>query len=301
MARAHKWLLWTGRALAGLAAVLLALVLALHTGPGRQFLLDQVSSFAPASGLSVEAGDIEGSVLWSATFTDVKLRDADGVLFLEVPRVDLNWRPWKWFFTGLDVRHLVLSDGTLHAVPHLLPGDPDAPILPDFDIRVGSFVIEDLAVDANVLGEGVRGEARLVQFRGSTDIRAGRVLIDAQGAFDGADTFTLLADAQPDRDIFDLDLDWQAPAGGFFASLTGADRDMAVRLAGAGSWASWTGTLQAQQGGADLLDLHLSNRAGRYRVAGQAYPQDNFTGLAARALGRSVGASARGTLVDSGL
>lgn len=294
MRRAPRWLLWTGRALAVLAALLLVLVAALHTAPGRQFLLDQVSSYAPASGLQVTAGDIEGSVLWSATFTDVEMRDADGVLFLEVPRVDLNWRPWKWFFSGLDLRHLVLSDGTLHAMPHLLPGDPEAPILPDFDIRVGRFVIEDLRVDAGVLGQ-----ERLVQLRARADVRAGRVLIDAEGAFDGADTFAALVDAAPDRDIFDLDLDWQAPAGGFLAGLAGAEQDMAVRLAGAGSWTRWDGTMQAQQGGAQLLDLALSNRAGRYRVAGQAYPLDNVSGLAARALGRAVGVSASGVLADS--
>lgn len=299
MGSTHTWLVWIGRGLALLVALLLGLVLVLHTSPGRQFLLDQVSSFAPASGLSVEVGDIEGSVLWSATFTDVELRDADGVLFLEVPRVDLNWRPWKWFFTGLDVRHLVLSDGTLHAVPRLLAGDPEAPILPDFDIRVGSFVIEDLRVAEGVLGGGALGEERLVHLRSRVDIRDGHLLIEADGEFGGADTFTLLANAQPDRDIFDLDLDWQAPAGGLLASLTGANEDLAVRLAGDGSWSMWTGTLQAQQGGAQLLDLAIGNRAGRYRVTGQAYPLDNFTGLAARALGRAVGVSASGELANS--
>lgn len=287
-------LLWAGRALAALVVLLLALVLFLHTSPGRQFLLDQVSAYAPASGLSVEVGDIEGSVLWSATFTDVKLRDADGVLFLEVPRVDLNWRPWRWFFSGLDVRHLVLSDGTLHAVPHLLPGDPEAPILPDFDIRIDRFVIEDLHIDAAVLGE-----ERVVQFRAQADIRDGRVLVDADGEFGDADTFSLLADAAPDRDIFDLDLDWRAPAGGFLATMTGAEEALAVRLAGDGSWTAWTGALQAQQGGEQLLDLAISNRAGRYRVAGQVYPLDNFTGLLGRALGTAVGVSANGTLADS--
>ncbi len=298
MAAPRKVLIWTGRALAVLAALLLALVLFLHTGPGRQFLLDQVGAYAPASGLTVEAGDIEGSVLWSATFTDVKLRDADGVLFLEVPRVDLNWRPRKWFFSGLDVRHLVLSQGTLLAVPRLLTGDPEAPILPDFDIRVDRFVIEDLTV-----AQGVLGAERLVQFRSSADIRDGRVLIDADGAFGqgvgGADTFTLLAHAEPDRDIFDLDLDWQAPAGGFLATMTGADEDVSVTLAGDGSWSAWTGALRAQQGGEQVLDLAISNRAGRYRLAGQAYPLDNFTGLTARTLGRAVGVSASGTLNDS--
>lgn len=294
MGRARQLFVWSGRAMAFLLALLLGLIGFLHTGPGRQFLLDQVSSYAPASGLSVEAGDIEGSVLWSATFTDVRLRDADGVLFMEVPAVDLNWRPWKWFFTGLDVRHLVLSHGTLHAVPHLLPGDPEAPVLPDFDIRVDRFVIEDLTIV-----EGVAGAERLVQVRASADVRRGRLLVDATGALGGADSFTALVHSEPERDIFDLELDWQAPAGGLLATMVGADEALSVRLAGAGSWSAWAGTLEAEQGGEALLDLALGNRAGRYRLAGQAYPQDNFTGLAARALGRAVGVSASGMLSDS--
>ena len=116
--------------------------------------------FAPASGLRVEVGEIDGSVLWSSTLYDVKFYDANDTLFLEVPTIDLNWRPYRWFTSGLDVRHLVLTNGTLYAAPELEPGDPDAPILPDFDIRVDRFVIDDLTV-----AEGLLGEAAHHRFR----------------------------------------------------------------------------------------------------------------------------------------
>ncbi len=95
--RTRRLLRWLGIALTGLL-VLFALVIAwLHTGWGRQWIAERIAAYAPASGLSVEVGRIEGSVLWSATLFDVKLRDAEGTLFLEVPEVDLNWRPLKFF------------------------------------------------------------------------------------------------------------------------------------------------------------------------------------------------------------
>lgn len=282
--------------LGGLLALLLLLVAFLHTPPGRQFIINQIASVAPASGLSVSVGNIEGSVLWSATFEDVELRDANDTLFLQVPRVDLNWRPWKWPFTGLDVRHLVLSQGTLFAAPQLEPGDPDAPLLPDFDIRVDRLVIENLTV-----AEGVLGAQRVIQFRTEADIRNGRVFLDADGEFGGGDEFSVLVEAEPDGNIFDLDVNWTAPAGGFLATMVGAQQDMSVRIEGDGTWTNWQGNLLAVQGGDDLLDFDIYNEAGQYRLVGQAFPGDYVEGLSAQALGEAVAFTASGTLVDSTL
>ena len=288
VARAFAWVFGI------IGVALLALVVFLHTPPGRQFIVDQIAKVAPASGLAVEVGSIDGSVLWSASFNDVKLRDAEDTLFLEVPRVDLNWRPWKWLFSGLDVRHLVISGGTLYAMPELIPGDPDAPILPDFEIRVDRLLIEDLTV-----AKGVLGEERVIQFRSEADIRKGRVFVDAEGEFGGEDVFTLLVDANPDGDVFDLDLDWRAPAGGFLAGLVGAEEDLLVQIAGDGNWTSWKGDLLAQQGGAPLLDFDIYNKTGQYRLVGQAFPDAYVDGVTQSALGESVAFTATGTLQDS--
>ncbi|MEO5706043.1 MAG: translocation/assembly module TamB domain-containing protein [Alteraurantiacibacter sp.] len=285
---------WGGRLVLLLALLVLAFAAFLHTPPGRDMLMDQIAAYAPVSGLRVEVGGIEGSILWSATLTDVKVRDADGTLFAEVPRVELGWRPWKWFFTGLDVRHLVLSGGTLYKLPRLVPGDPEAPLLPDFDIHVGRFVIEDLTVAPGVLD----GEQRVVGMRASIDIRDGRAMINARGELGGTDRMTLLLDAEPDADRFDLDLDWNAPAGGFLAAMAGADEDLTLRVTGDGGWSNWQGRLLARQGGAPLADARLSARSGQYRLAGSAFPGDNFEGLTARALGREVRFTAQGTLAS---
>jgi translocation and assembly module TamB len=285
---------WIGIALVAVVAIVGVAIAWLHTGSGRQFIVDEISKIAPASGLSVEVGRIEGSVLWSATLFDVKMRDAEGTLFLEIPVVDLNWRPFKFPFTGLDVRDLILHDGTLYAAPELIPGDPEAPILPNFDIRVDRFVVDDLHV-----AEGLLGEERMVDFRARADIRDGRVLLDADGQLGGGDELDLLLDTAPDRNRFDDDLDYRAPAGGLLATLVGAEEDLRARIVGDGSWDAWNGSFVVNQGSGNIGAFRLYNRGGRYKVVGQARPEGYLTGLPAQALGEVVSLAAVGTLEDS--
>lgn len=286
---------WIGGAVIALLLILVAVVVFLHTGPGRQFIVDRIAKVAPASGLSVTVGRISGSVLWNATLYDVKFRDADGTLFLEVPEVELNWRPYRFPVSGLDVRNLVLHDGTLYAAPDLRPGDPDAPILPDFDIRVDRFVIDDLRI-----AKGLLGRERIVDFRAKADIRRGKVYLDADGELGGGDEFDMLVDAEPDGDKFDLDLDYRAPEGGLLAALVGAEEDLRLRLAGNGTWTRWDGTFLALGGGNDrLVDFDIANRSGRYAIAGLARPGDYLAGLPKRALGDRVAVALIGSLEDS--
>ncbi len=290
-ARIARWLAGALLALLVLIAVAIAW---LHTGSGREFIVERIAKVAPASGLKISVGRIEGSVLWSATLFDVEFRDANNVLFLEVPEVDLNWRPIKFFFTGLDVRHLVLHGGTLYAAPELVPGDPDAPILPDFDIRVDRFVVDDLRV-----ARGLLGEERLIDFQAKADVRDGRVLLDADGQFGGGDELEALIDAYPDGDRFDIDVDYRAPAGGLLATLMGAEEDVRARIVGDGDWDAWNGSFVVDQGGDNIAALRLYNREGRYKVVGQARPEDYLTGLPAAALGEVVSLAAVGTLENS--
>ncbi len=285
---------WVGIAFVALVALLLLAVAWLHTGSGRLWVVGQIASFAPASGLSVEVGRIAGSVLWSATLRDVKLRDAKGVLFLAVPEVDLNWRPLKFFITGLDVRHLVLHRGTLYARPTLNPGDPEAPILPNFDIRVDRLVVDDLTI-----AKGLLGEERVIDFRAKADVRDGHVLLDASGALGGGDTLKALVDAYPDGNKFDLDLDYRAPKGGLLASLTGAEADTRARIRGDGTWQKWDGSFVVTQGGIHIGAFRLGNRDGTYRIVGQARPGGYLTGLPKAALGDVVSLAAIGTLENS--
>jgi translocation and assembly module TamB len=183
-------LLWAGRLVVLLLALLAAAVLYLNTGSGRQYIVNRIATIAPASGLKVSVGRIEGSVLWNATLYDVKFRDASGKLFLTVPAIELNWRPYKFPFSGLDVRALVLHDGTLYAKPKLNPGNPNAPTLPNFDIRVDRFVIDDMTV-----AKGLLGEERHVDFQAHAHVHRGLVKLDANGQLVGGDRFTAMINA----------------------------------------------------------------------------------------------------------
>ena len=291
---ARRALLWIGRLAVLLLALIALAVLFLHTGSGRQFVVDRIARIAPASGLTVSVGRIEGSVLWNASLYDVEFRDAEGTLFLEVPEIELNWRPYKFLFTGLDVRSLVLHDGTLYAAPELIPGDPDAPILPDFDIRVDRFVIEDLRVV-----EGLIDGERVVDFRAEADIREGLVYLDADGELGGGDRFEALVNVEPDGDRFDIDFDIRAPQGGLLATLAGAEEDMQARLLGSGTWERWDGSFVARSGGERIAALRLFNRTGRYRISGLVWHRDFVTGLPADAMGDVAAVAAIGTLEDS--
>ncbi|MCB2050078.1 MAG: translocation/assembly module TamB domain-containing protein [Novosphingobium sp.] len=293
-ARGARWRSFVLQGLALLAGVFVLGLVVLNSPIGHRFVVDQIAKVAPASGLRISIGRIEGSLYGEAVLDDVTLSDPKGP-FLKVPKVELDWRPFNWFFRGLDIRKVIAYRGVLLRPPELEPGDPDAPILPDFDIRIDRVVLEDFTV-----AEGVLGEARKVQLEAKADIRSGRVyiLMDDLG---GSDELALLVDAWPDGDKFDLALDYNAPRGGLLASLAGADSAFVVRISGKGTWTKWDGRVVATQDDEKLAALRLTNRSGQYGLLGQAYPGRLLEGLPARAAGEALSVSAGGTLENSEL
>ena len=150
--RVPGWARWAGGALLGVVALLVAMFAVLESPIGHRFIVDRIGRYAPASGLHVEIGRIEGSLMGQATLHDVTLSDPTG-LFMRVPLVELDWRPLHWFTSGLDVRRLILRRGTMYRGPKFTPGDPNAPILPNFDIRIDRFELDRLTVAEGLLGE----------------------------------------------------------------------------------------------------------------------------------------------------
>lgn len=275
-----------------LAALAAFALFVLDTSLGHRLIADRVAAFAPASGLRITIGRIEGSIFGKARLSDVSLADPQGV-FARVPDAELDWRLVNWFRSGLDIRELSLRRGTLLRIPKLNPGNPDAPILPGFDVRVDHLVIERMNVAKEVLGE-----ARRVDLTAGVMIRKGRALIRTDGRMGGGDRLIALLDAEPDRDRFDLKLDYAAPKGGLLAGLSGVQDGLQLKIGGAGSWRQWSGALLAHVAGKPVAALQLTNRAGIYGVLGLAWPEGHFSGLSARATGRSVAISGHGTLTN---
>lgn len=284
---------WVLRVVAGLAALLAIGLVVLNSPIGHRFVTDQIAKVAPASGLGIRIGRIEGDLFGEAVLHDVTLSDPQGP-FLTVPVVELDWRPLNWFWSGLDVRKLIARRGTLLRLPELNPGDPDAPILPDFDIRVDRFELDRLRV-----AEGVLGEERVVNLVAEADVQDGRVYLAANGELGGEDRLYLLVDAEPDGDLFDIELDYRAPQGGLLAGLVGAEDDLRVIVTGDGTWEDWDGAFLARQGGERLAALRLTANDGRYGILGRVRPDGYVSGIPADALGEAVSVQAGGTLIDS--
>ena len=306
--KAGRGRIW-GKRIGWVLAILLAPILlagAFFASPiGKRFIADQIAAVAPASGLRFEVGRIEGDVFSRAVLYDVVAKDPQGT-FLTAPQVTLDWRPLVWLWSGLHVEELVVERARLERLPELLPGDPDAPLLPDFDIRVGRLAIEDMRVAPGIAGE----LEQRADLEAEIDIRSGRALVDAQGRFGREDRLAFLLDAMPDGDRFDLALDYSAAADGPIAAMAGLEAAYRAQIKGDGSWSRWTGHAlvertphAAAEGEAAqstrVAAFRLTNRAGRYGLLGEVSPVIAAEGILARALGDGAAVSLAGTLEDS--
>jgi len=286
---------WAGGLLAGVVLLIVAALALLNSSIGQRWVTDRIAEVAPASGLTVTIGRIDGNLYGKARLHDVALADPKGV-FLTVPLVDLDWRPASWFARGLDVRELVTHRGTLYRLPRLNPGDPDAPILPNFDIRVDRLAINDLTIAKGIAGPRAH-QANLVA---KADIRSGRVTLKADARLGRFDRLHALIDARPDGDAFDLDLDYVAPKGGVLAGMIGAKAGYRGQVSGNGSWSRWNGIGYVTRDGANFAAFRMVNSAGRYTIVGQARPQPALAeGLPRTMLGERVSYKALGTLKNS--
>lgn len=303
--RKRRWAKRLGWALAILLAPLVLAALFLSSPIGKRFVADQIAQVAPASGLRFQVGRIEGDLYEEAVLHDVVLMDPKGT-FMTIPVVELDWRPLAWLWSGLDVRELTVRRATLERMPELLPGDPDAPILPDFDIRIDRFEIDNLTLASGVAGE----EAQRVEFLAEVDIREGRVLVDAGGRFGPEDRIELLLDAEPDGDRFDLALDYRAAEDGPVAAIAGLDAAYRARIEGDGTWSRWighalvsrrsdSGADDVSEGAETVAAFRFTNRSGAYGLLGQYYPVIDDGSIVDRALSDAVSVALRGTLEDS--
>ncbi|MEM6826490.1 MAG: translocation/assembly module TamB domain-containing protein [Pseudomonadota bacterium] len=294
----RKWLKWLLRALALILVPLLLGAAFLSTPLGKRFVADQIAQISPASGLRFTIGRIEGDLLHRAVLRDVRVLDPQGE-FLRIPEATVDWRPLAWLWSGLDIRELTARRARLGRLPELLPGDPDAPVLPSFDIRMDRLEIDNLT-----LAEGVAGKtAQRVDVTGKIDIRSGRTLVEALGQFGPEDRIALTIDAEPDGDRFDMALDYAAAADGPIAALLGLTSAYRAEIKGEGTWSSWLGNAVFQREEEaqtePLAEFKMTNAAGRYGIDGYIKPTMKADTILARALGDRLALKLEGTLKSS--
>lgn len=292
--RKRRWAKRAGWALAILLAPFLLAALLINTPIGKRFVADEIGKVAPASGLRFSVGRIEGDIYGKALLHDVVVADPKGA-FLTIPEVELDWNPLAWFQRGLEVNTLVARRGKMTRIPELLPGDPDAPILPDFDIHVGRLGIENLTLAPGA----VTADAQRVDLEAKANIKRGRLYLSADGRLGKADRIKLLIDAEPDGDKFEMALDYRAPQDGVLASLIGAKAGYSAWIGGEGSWTSWRGHALVRRGADRFAAFRLTNKAGQYGLVGQVFPSAITDGVAARALGKATSLAVLGRLEDS--
>lgn len=292
--RKGRWQAWVlGAALAALAIVVGALVW-LDTAAGHRFLITRIERIAPASGLKIRVGAIEGSIYRKAVLRDLTLSDPRGA-FLDARRVELDWWPFAWLSNRLDIDRLAIPAATLHKLPRLNPSTEQGPILPDFDIRLMEFSVGRLTV-----AKGIAGPERIATLRGDADIRSGRAIIDFDArVLDGDDALKFTLDSRPDDDRFRLDGVLNAPAGGVLAAMLGTKQDANLSLSGKGGWTRWDGQATATLNARSVAALKLTARSGEYgldgSIDGAALPGD---GLLQRLTAPRLLLSGKGTLVN---
>ncbi|MBO80490.1 translocation/assembly module TamB domain-containing protein [Citromicrobium bathyomarinum] len=284
---------WVVGTIGVLVLLVAAFVFGLNTPVGKDFIVDQVNALEPQSGLRISVGSIEGNIYDEAVINDLALSDPQGV-FLTVPRAELKWRPFAWLSRGLDIRSLRAERGELLRLPELKPGDPDAPMLPGFDIAVGNLELVDWTLAPGLAGD----ERRSVDLVGSARIRDGRAVVKADGRFGEGDRLVVDLIAEPDGDVFDADLQIEAPEGGVLTSLANLEGGYTASLDGDGTWTRWDGELAIDRDDEALGRFRLSAEDGTYGIVGQADTTPFLTGIPQRALGPDTRVEASGTFAD---
>nr|MDQ2879408.1 hypothetical protein [Pseudomonadota bacterium] len=270
---------WLGIAILSLFVLVAVTVLGLNTGPGRRFLVSELSGYQTASGLRIELGGLDGSLYGKLTIRDLTLSDPNGV-FAAAPRVDLDWRPFAYLNKHVDVRSASIPLFTLARLPALkpVPSEPNAPTLPDLDID-----IDRLQVTRLVVGAPVTGTQRVMTIDAAAHIADRRAQVSGHAAaLDGGDRLALTLDAVPDADRLTLDATLDAPTGGIVAGMAGLHQPLLARVSGHGSWKAWAGKAQTTLGGQSLADLNLRANSGTFTVQGPLHPGLILAGPVAR-------------------
>nr|MBA3897624.1 translocation/assembly module TamB [Sphingomonadaceae bacterium] len=257
---------WIGGGIAALLLIAAALAWIADTGAGHRFIADRIAALAPASGLRIHIGRIDGSIYGATKVRDLRLADAEGVFF-EAGEIDLRWSPLKYLANRLDIDSAVAPSAVLSRLPKLKPSGKNGPILPGFDIRIG-----ELRIDRLTIGAKIAGNVRTGRLAGKVDIRGGRALVDLKVDAGAGDRLAVTLDSEPDRNKFDVAATLDAPSGGVFGAMIGTKRAVTARLSGKGTWRDWRGTLAATASGSRVVSLDLMARGGRYDLEGQVAP-----------------------------
>ncbi len=290
--RANPWPRRIAGSLALLLGIFAAALMLLDSSIGHRWIVDRIAAMEPANGLRYRIGRIEGSIFSEARLVDVSLADAQGEFF-RAPEATLDWRPFAWLNNRLSIEELHVPRATLSRLPALQPTGRTGPILPGFDIRIGS-----LRVDRIDIGPAVTGVARTGRIAGSADIRSGRAMVDLVALVEGSDVLRAKLDIEESERRFDVDVQARGRADGVLARLSGIVQPLQLRIDGEGDWKRWTGVALAEANGVRVIDLKLGHISGTYSLGGRLAFGTLTQGKIQRLTAPSVAITGAGTLVN---
>ena len=290
---------WPRRLLRELLALLLGIVVLiavalviLDTAPGHRWIADRIGQIETASGLRFRIGRIEGSVFGESRLKNVSILDRNGVFFTS-PEIELNWTPSAWLYNKLSIERAHADRATLVRLPEFKPTGRTGPMLPGFDIHIG-----ELSIDRLEIGRAVTGTERVGSVRGSADVRSGRAKVKLQAAVAGSDRLSLIIDAEPDGDRFDVEVRAHSAAGGVLPALAGSKRSLDLAITGDGTWTRWRGGAALNLSGRPAARLGLAADEGRFSLRGRLSPSQFLSGRLMRLTQPVIRVAGAATLED---
>jgi len=291
---------WIGVGLLSLVALVGILLLVLDTQPGKRLIATQLGGFSTASGLNFRVSRITGSIYGRMVLRGVEVRDTKGA-FLTVPELAIDWRPFAYAHSKIDVREFTAPLMVLARNPVLkpVPSDPNAPLLPDIDLS-----LRKLRIDRLIVQPAVTGQRHVARLAGSAEIADGRAQLNVDAAalraagLAGGDRLHLALDARPDANRFGLDGRLDAPKGGLIDRYAKLGKPLSLAAKGQGDWADWKGRLTGALGGQPLADLNVTGQNGTFHSIGAIRPGLILTGPAARLTEPAIDIDLITTLAD---
>ena len=260
--------------LIGTIAALLAIAYVwLDSSSGKRFVARQIEGFEFENGMSIGIGAIEGSLYGDMRIRDLTLRDPKGV-FASSPLVEVDWRPFAFIGSHVDIRSLIVPQMRLRRLPAFNETPPtNEPLLPDLDIDIANLQLRRIDIDAPVTGRRHRASLTgKVHIADRTAVVSARAATTAGTGFAGGESAAIDLRAVPETNTLDLTFRLDAPAEGLIAGLTGISQPMRVDLSGKGDWKAWNGALRGSLGDQSLGDIALTARNGTFAARGTMRP-----------------------------